>query len=788
MTYAPVRNIAFPAASGPLACYNFNGTAVHAMATLNTGYAARFIATTTKDIKSVCVPWYAVSSPGEVTVRIETVDATTGKPTGTLYDANATKAFTPATGGWQTITFDTLPTTGLTIGTPYCVVFLTTTGGTTQTIYSGETVGGGWPIGALFAADGTTRGNFAESSVMTAPAMTFVLDDDSLETFGFSAFYTEGTARNIYGATHMAGVYLVTPFDCTVRGVQWQASLGKYNTPAGDIRVRILNLSNVQITNATATIDKDYIQNTTGRYGIAWFNVAVTLPAGTYRVVFDSASTVDGGNCWYLRSINLQTGHASALWQPTYTSDGGTNWTEPSGFTDMSLVLEGITEGSGGSDFPAITDVRNAVSYNDGALVGTCYVPIAANTIEGVDVDDTVGTYHEAAADEVAEGVNFGPASAYTGTLVTTNPLTVTDVQQLRYRLGLDGTTDTPSATVALGTIPVNMTQIGGVTVTSSGGRPEVNMVRINGDTVATSTYPDVNIAQMGGQTVTAAAGVTVGAYVGQTTAILAADASGNVNANMTEIGGQAVTCAAPVTVGVYVGHAKDFLIDDDGYVYTNVKWINDEAVTVQAGVSLVTFGSFVGNETAVLAVNASGHVTPADGSLTTSKLGSPFVLAKTTNITGFNDIAATSVVSNGAITTAAGAVSSVTTVGTTNALAADSISSSALSSMAVLEIANALTALLATKTFQKNTEVADFKFWMLDSADHVTPKTGRTVTAQRCIDDGSFAACANAVTEIAYGAYKITLAAADTNGDCILYRFTAEGADARLIAVLTQS
>jgi hypothetical protein len=39
--------------------------------------------------------------------------------------------------------------------------------------------------------------------------------------------------------------------------------------------------------------------------------------------------------------------------------------------------------------------------------------------------------------------------------------------------------------------------------------------------------------------------------------------------------------------------------------------------------------------------------------------------LAKTTNITGFNDIAATAIVSSGAITTSSGAVSTVTTVGT---------------------------------------------------------------------------------------------------------------------------
>lgn len=43
--------------------------------------------------------------------------------------------------------------------------------------------------------------------------------------------------------------------------------------------------------------------------------------------------------------------------------------------------------------------------------------------------------------------------------------------------------------------------------------------------------------------------------------------------------------------------------------------------------------------------------------------------LAKTTNITGFNDIAATAIVSSGAITTSSGAVSTVTTVATTTNL-----------------------------------------------------------------------------------------------------------------------
>jgi hypothetical protein len=86
-----------------------------------------------------------------------------------------------------------------------------------------------------------------------------------------------------------------------------------------------------------------------------------------------------------------------------------------------------------------------------------------------------------------------------------------------------------------------------------------------------------------------------------------------------------------------------------------------------------------------------------------------------------------------------------------------------------------------------KNTALAAFPFLMVDSTDHVTGETGLTVTATRSIDGGAFAACANAVTEVANGLYKINLAASDLNGDTIVLRFIAAGADPRVIGILTQ-
>lgn len=87
-----------------------------------------------------------------------------------------------------------------------------------------------------------------------------------------------------------------------------------------------------------------------------------------------------------------------------------------------------------------------------------------------------------------------------------------------------------------------------------------------------------------------------------------------------------------------------------------------------------------------------------------------------------------------------------------------------------------------------KNTALAAFPFLMIDSADHISPKTGLTVTATRSLDGAAFAACANAVSEVSNGVYKISLAAADLNADTVMLKFTATGADARYILIVTQT
>lgn len=134
--------------------------------------------------------------------------------------------------------------------------------------------------------------------------------------------------------------------------------------------------------------------------------------------------------------------------------------------------------------------------------------------------------------------------------------------------------------------------------------------------------------------------------------------------------------------------------------------------------------------------------------------------------------------------------VPTVTTV--TNYTAPDNAGISAAAASAAS--ADSKATLIKAKTdnlpmaIKKNVALDAFEFAMIDHADHVTLKTGLTVTAQRSLDGGAFGACANAVVEVGSGVYKIDLAAADLNGNIVTLKFTAAGADTTLITLVTQS
>jgi hypothetical protein len=87
-----------------------------------------------------------------------------------------------------------------------------------------------------------------------------------------------------------------------------------------------------------------------------------------------------------------------------------------------------------------------------------------------------------------------------------------------------------------------------------------------------------------------------------------------------------------------------------------------------------------------------------------------------------------------------------------------------------------------------KNTAFSAFTFKMVDATDGYSAETGVSVTAQRNLDGSSFAACANSVTEIGGGWYKIDLAASDLNGDMVVLSFTGTGCRETAFQIITQA
>lgn len=90
--------------------------------------------------------------------------------------------------------------------------------------------------------------------------------------------------------------------------------------------------------------------------------------------------------------------------------------------------------------------------------------------------------------------------------------------------------------------------------------------------------------------------------------------------------------------------------------------------------------------------------------------------------------------------------------------------------------------------SIKKNVALNNFEFLMVDSADHITPKTGLTVSGYISKDGGAFSALTNSVTEISNGIYKVNLTQAEMNADVITLRFTATGADDRFITIFTDA
>jgi hypothetical protein len=368
-----------------------------AMAALNAAWCARFTAQSTKDIKAVLLSWSAAAATvGVVQLRIETIDATSGKPTGNLYDAaDGADAFydiTPSA-GTQLYTFATTPVTGLTVGAEYGIVLITTTAATggTHTLNSYHALGAGshYPSIVMSATDGTTRTNFTET-IASIPVVSLVMDDDTEESVQFAP-WVGATSNNIY-TTNAVCQEITLPASVSVSAIIGNAT--KVGTPAGDLIAEILDTSNALVTGTRVTVDKDSWKiGASTKRSTFFLPTPVTLAAGTYRINIRSPECANSSNC--IRFVSNAALNAADI---------------PSGFvskTTADVTASPITWStiSGGLIYLGL--LLDSIPAPD--------FPLAGNVTEDDTTNGATGTYHEATVAQVQSGVAFGAGSALTG-------------------------------------------------------------------------------------------------------------------------------------------------------------------------------------------------------------------------------------------------------------------------------------------------------------------------------------------------------------------------------------
>lgn len=230
------------------------------------------------------------------------------------------------------------------------------------------------------------------------------------------------------------------------------------------------------------------------------------------------------------------------------------------------------------------------------------------------------------------------------------------------------------------------------------------------------------------------------------------------------------------ITGGTGVGQSRVIT----GYVgSTDTATVDAWTTTPSGTITYAIFASAPASATLLPAVNgtqlAGQTVTAAAGVTFPSSVASP------TNITAGTITTVTNLTN---APTAGDLTATMKTSVTTAATAATPIAASVTGAVgSVTGGATAaglatLTTTINTSRYLKNAIAADIPVVMVDSTDHVTRKTGLTLTVTRSIDGGAFGSATGTAAEIASGVYQFDASAADMNGNNIVLRFTGTAAD----------
>ena len=263
---------------------------------------------------------------------------------------------------------------------------------------------------------------------------------------------------------------------------------------------------------------------------------------------------------------------------------------------------------------------------------------------------------------------------------------------------------------------------------------------------------------------------------------------SGVVKANATQFAGQTITAAAGVTIPSTIASP------------TNITGGTINTATNLTNLPSIPAGWLTASGIAASALNGKGdwNTTAPDnttiGTIATNigTNGSGLTAIGDTRLNNLDAAVSTRLATAGYTApdnaSASSAASSAATAATQATNAASQTTAANIRTAVGLAAANLdsqLGAIPTTFRLKKNTAFSGFSLVMFNTSG--VAATGKTVSGSVSIDGGAFGTLTNSVSEIGSGAYKVNLAAADTNGNDLLFLFTATDCKPLFLKVITQ-
>lgn len=262
-------------------------------------------------------------------VRIETVDATTGLPTGTLWAANTNLVTGAISTGWNL--FALTATANITKGQVFCYKTLYNSGTTlTLNLINGNSQG---PCALPYAVQNTgtpTKTILTASHALAlgsgAASFYHVRGLVPVSAIGGGTFNNTSSARR--------GLRFKVPFKCRAVGMRlWPT------TAVGDFNIAIFDDAGNELSSSSTAFEGDCLLNAATAITDCYFDNAVTLAADTwYRAAIEPSSATNTNLTTYTMPSSSYAGALPGGANCHYTTYVASSWTDTA--TDQIPLID----------------------------------------------------------------------------------------------------------------------------------------------------------------------------------------------------------------------------------------------------------------------------------------------------------------------------------------------------------------------------------------------------------------------------------------------------------------